>query len=63
LPSGQSGEFPAHELRSDYFIAGARQGVPVREAMQQSRHRSILQAARYDSDADRTKGKTARLAI
>ena len=56
-------EFPAHELRSGYLIAGTRQGVPVPEAMQQSPHRSVLRAASYDTDADRTKGKAVRLAI
>jgi hypothetical protein len=56
-------EFPAHVLRSGYLTAGARQGVTVPEAMLQSRHRSVLQAASYDNDADRTKGKAARLAI
>jgi hypothetical protein len=57
------GEFPGHELRSGYLVAGADQCVQLAEAMQQSPHRSVLQAAGYDNAADRTKGKAARLVI
>ena len=41
----------------------ARQGVSLPEAMQQSQHRSVQQAASYYNDAERTKGRAARLAI
>ena len=34
----------------------ARQGVPLPEAMQQSQHRSVQQAANYYNEADRTQG-------
>jgi integrase len=54
-------EFSAHGLRSGYLTEAARQGVPLLEAMQQSQHRSVQQAASYYNDADRTKGRAARL--
>jgi hypothetical protein len=56
-------EFSAHGLRSGYLTEACRQGVSLPEAMQQSQHRSIQQAASYYNDADRTEGKAARLAI
>jgi Phage integrase family len=56
-------EFSAHGLRSGYLTEAARQGVSLPEAMQQSQHRSVQQAASYYKDADRTKGRAARLAI
>jgi site-specific recombinase XerD len=56
-------EFSAHGLRSGYLTEAARQGVSLPDAMQQSQHRSVQQAASYYNDADRTKGKAARLAI
>jgi integrase len=56
-------EFSAHGLRSGYLTEAARQGVSLPEAMQQSQHRSVQQAASYYNDPDRTKGRAARLAI
>lgn len=55
--------FSAHGLRSGFLTEAARQGVPLPEAMAQSRHRSLTQAARYYNDAERRLGKAARLAI
>ncbi len=51
----------AHGLRSGYLTEAARQGVPLVEAMAQSQHRSIQQAARYYNDAERKMGRAARL--
>jgi integrase len=56
-------EFSAHGLRSGYLTEAARQGVPLPEAMQQSQHRSVQQAASYYNEADRSRGKAARLAV
>jgi integrase len=56
-------EFSAHGLRSGYLTEASRQGVSLPEAMQQSQHRSVQQAASYYIDVDRTEGKAARLAI
>ncbi len=53
--------FSAHGLRSGYLTEAARQGVPLTEAMAQSHHRSVQQAARYYNDVDRKVGRAARL--
>lgn len=55
-------EFSAHGLRSGFLTEAARAGVPLPEAMRQSQHRSVQQAARYYNDAERALGKAARLA-
>jgi len=57
-----AGEFSAHGLRSGYLTEAARAGVPLPEAMQQSRHRSVQQAARYYNEGEIARGKAARLA-
>jgi integrase len=56
-------EFSAHGLRSGYLTEAARQGVALPEAMQQSQHRSVQQAASYYNDAERSFGRAARLAL
>lgn len=53
--------FSAHGLRSGYLTEAARQGVPLPEAMAQSQHKSVQQAARYYNDAERRLGRGARL--
>lgn len=53
--------FSAHGLRSGFLTEAAKQGVPLPEAMAQSQHRSVQQAARYYNDAERRMGKAARL--
>jgi integrase len=40
-------EFSSHSLRVGYLKEAANQGIPLLQAMQKSRHRSITQAARY----------------
>jgi len=56
-------EFSAHGLRSGYLTQAAQSAIPLPEAMQQSQHRSVQQAARYYNDADRRQGKAARLGL
>ena len=56
-------EFSAHGLRSGFLTEAARAGVSLPEAMQQSQHRSVQQAASYYNDADRQRGKAARLTV
>jgi integrase len=56
-------EFSAHGLRSGYLTEAARQGVALSEAMQQSQHRSLQQAARYYNEAERSLGRAARLIL
>ena len=53
--------FSAHGLRSGYLTEAARRGVPIQEAMQQSRHRSVQQAASYYNEAGLERGSSARL--
>jgi len=56
-------DYSAHGLRSGYLTEAARSGVPLPEAMQQSQHRSVQQAASYYNDSERRQGKAARLAV
>ena len=56
-----SGEFSAHGLRSGYLTEAANRGVPLPEAMEQSRHRSIQQASSYYNSATRRSGRAAQL--
>lgn len=53
--------YSAHGLRSGYLTEAARQGVSLPEAMAQSGHKSVLQAASYYNDTERKLGKAARL--
>ncbi|SDN38613.1 site-specific integrase [Ensifer sp. YR511] len=54
-------QFSAQGLRSGYLTEAANRGVPLPEAMQQSLHKSVSQAARYYNDAERKQGQAARL--
>jgi integrase len=55
------GEFSAHGLRSGYLTEAANRGIPLPEAMEQSRHRSVQQASEYYNNATRRSGRAARL--
>jgi integrase len=54
-------EFSAHGLRSGYLTEAANRGIPLPEAMEQSRHRSVQQASSYYNGAARRTGKAARM--
>ncbi|WP_409558721.1 site-specific integrase [Brucella pseudogrignonensis] len=54
-------EFSAHGLRSGYLTEAANRGIPLPEAMEQSRHRSVQQASDYYNGAVRRSGRAARL--
>ncbi len=54
-------EFSAHGLRSGYLTEAANRGIPLPEAMEQSRHRSVQQASKYYNHAQRRSGRAARL--
>ncbi len=54
--------FSARGLRSGYLTEAARRGVPMQEAMRQSRHRSVQQAADYYNEVEIERGDSARLA-
>jgi integrase len=56
-------EFSAHGLRAGYLTEAARRGIALPEAMQQSGHRSIQQAAIYYNDAERAQGRAVRLLV
>jgi len=53
--------FSAHGLRSGYLTEAARRGVPLQEAMRQSRHRSVQQASSYYNEVEIERGDSARL--
>jgi len=55
--------FSAHGQRWGYLTEAANRGVPLQEAMQQSLHKSVAQAASYYNNAERKNGRAARLAM
>ena len=57
----EPGEFSAHGLRSGYLTEAANRGVPLPEAMDQSKHRSVQQASSYYNSATRRTGRAAQL--
>src|SRR3954453_13767955 len=54
-------EFSAHGLRSGCLTETARRGIPLVEAMQQSQHRSVQQAASDDNEGERQRGRAAQV--
>ncbi|MBO9198380.1 site-specific integrase [Rhizobium sp. 16-449-1b] len=54
-------EFSAHGLRSGYLTEAANRSIPLAEAMEQSRHRSVQQASSYYNNATRRSGRAARM--
>ncbi len=57
----EPGEFSAHGLRSGYLTEAANRGIPLPEAMEQSRHRSVQQASSYYNNSTRRSGRAARM--
>lgn len=57
----EPGEFSAHGLRSGFLTEAANRGIPLAEAMEQSRHRSVQQASSYYNNATRRTGRAARM--
>ncbi|MBY3217791.1 site-specific integrase [Rhizobium laguerreae] len=55
------GEFSAHGLRSGFLTEAAIRNIPLLEAMEQSRHRSVQQASNYYNNATRPSGRAARM--
>lgn len=56
-----SGEFSAHGLRWGLLTETANCGIPLPEAMEQSRHRSVQQASSYYNNATRHSGRATRM--
>uniref|UniRef100_UPI003A988081 tyrosine-type recombinase/integrase n=1 Tax=Roseibium aggregatum TaxID=187304 RepID=UPI003A988081 len=54
-------EFSAHGLRSGFLTEAANRDIPIQDAMQQSRHRSLAQASSYYNDAGRSRRRSARM--
>ena len=54
-------DFSAHGLRSGYLTEAANRGIPLPEAMERSRRRSVQQASSYYNSATRRSGRAARL--
>lgn len=54
-------DFSAHGLRSGYLTEASNRGIPLPEAMEQSRHRSVQQASSYYNSAQRRSGRASRL--
>jgi len=54
-------EISAHGLRSGYLTEAANRGIPLPEAMEQSKHRSVQQASSYYNNATRRNGRAARI--
>ncbi|MFF0923522.1 site-specific integrase [Rhizobium leguminosarum] len=61
LAGFESGEFSAHGLRSGYLTEAANRGIPLPEAMEQSRHRSVQQASNYYNSEKRRSGRAASM--
>jgi len=55
--------FFAHGLRSGYLTEAANRGIPLPEAMQQSQHKSLNQAASNYNNPDRKRGRAARVIV
>lgn len=54
-------EYSAHGLRSGYMTEAGRRGIPLLEAMQQSRHKTFQQASVYYNEANRTQSHAVRM--
>ena len=55
--------YSAHGLRAGYLTEAANRGIPLPEAMQQSQHKSLTQAASYYNNSERKLGRAARLLV
>ena len=56
-------DYSVHRLRAGYLTEAARRGIALHEAMQQSQHRPVQQAASDHNEVDRAKGRAVRLGI
>lgn len=57
----EAADYSAHGLRSGYLTEAANRGIPLQEAMEQSRHRSVQQASSYYNSANRRSSRATRL--
>lgn len=56
-------DFSAHGLRSGFLTEAANRGIPLPEAMLQSQHKSVAQAASYYNNSERKMSRAARLLV
>lgn len=54
-------QYSAHGLRSGYLTEAGRRGIPILEAMQQSRHKTVQQASAYYNEANLATSRAVRL--
>ncbi|HAT85927.1 MAG TPA: integrase [Rhizobiales bacterium] len=54
-------DYSAHGLRSGFLTEAANRDIPLQDAMLQSRHKSVIQASRYYSEASKSRRKSARM--
>lgn len=54
-------QYSAHGLRSGYLTEAGKRGIPILEAMQQSRHKTVQQASAYYNEANLAQSQAARL--
>jgi len=54
-------EIACLRMGSGYFTEAANRGIPMPEAMEQSRHRSVQQASDYYNNAKRRSRRASRL--
>ena len=56
-------EFSAHGLRSGFMTQAGRDGIPLVDAMRQSAHKSVQQAAGYYDEQEHAQSLSVRIAI
>lgn len=54
-------QYSAHGLRSGYLTEAGRRGIPILEAMQQSRHKTVQQASAYYNEANLANSQAVRM--
>ena len=56
-------EFSAHGLRSGFMTQAARDGIPLVDAMHQSNHKSVQQAAAYYDEQEHAHSMSVRVGL
>jgi integrase len=56
-------EFSAHGLRSGFMTQAGRDGIPLVDAMRQSTHKSVQQAAGYYDEHEHAQSRSVRIAL
>jgi integrase len=56
-------EFSAHGLRSGFLTQAGQDGIPLVDAMRQSSHKSVQQAARYYDEQEHAQSRSVRIVL